>query len=321
MSQKVKQTLRYSRLAIPFLFFGLAVFFTNCNKGKVEILEIIDTVENCSVPYVVYFYPKADIGNGDVSYHWDFGDGETSSDRTPVHVYTKTGLYTVTLKIRNKEAEDVKNERIDLQAESLPIIPEFEYAFYGSGKFAPAKVSLMNYSQHATSFYWNFGDGYEDAKTESPTHEFALPGTYNVSMSAICNGDTAKQIETFTILPPPTVIEIRDIRVWLPPEYLGVDIVCDIFYNGDFIETSHVALRISSYPVRLPVSEYVPYIDFDVRDNIKFVVFDANNNNVLYEFSVSMYDIQLDYYPNMLIFEDGANYAAEVDIEYGVNKK
>ncbi len=322
MSQKFKRTLKYSRLAIPFLFFGLAVFFSNCNKGHVEILDILDTVENCSVPYVVYFYPKADIGNGDVSYRWDFGDGEFSDERTPVHVYNKTGLFTVTLKVRNKEKEDVKSKKIDLQAASLPIQPEFEYAYFGSGKFAPAKFSFLNYSQHATSFEWDFGDGYS-SELESPTHEFAFSGTYNVTLNAICNGDTAKLSESFTILPAPNDFYIADIRVWLPSQFLGTSIICDVSYNGWVIETSPVAHDISGYPVVLPINEYVPHIDFGPYDNIKFEVYDINvaNSAPIYTFAVSMLDIQNDYYPYMLIFDDGNDYAAEVDINYEIDKK
>ncbi|MCS6917567.1 MAG: PKD domain-containing protein [Chitinophagales bacterium] len=32
-----------------------------------------------------------------VSWLWDFGDGTTSTDQFPVHVYTEPGIYTVTL--------------------------------------------------------------------------------------------------------------------------------------------------------------------------------------------------------------------------------
>ena len=37
-----------------------------------------------------------------VYYHWDFGDGDTSSARLPVHVYSTDGKYTITLKVNNE---------------------------------------------------------------------------------------------------------------------------------------------------------------------------------------------------------------------------
>lgn len=46
---------------------------------------------NCEI----YFYPS----NYDTTYDysWDFGDGNTSSNSQPEHLYTTAGQYTVTL--------------------------------------------------------------------------------------------------------------------------------------------------------------------------------------------------------------------------------
>ena len=49
------------------------------------------------VPFTVEFTPLVE---GDVAhYHWDFGDGETSSDSSPVHVYRAAGTYDVFLTV------------------------------------------------------------------------------------------------------------------------------------------------------------------------------------------------------------------------------
>ena len=36
------------------------------------------------------------------SYHWDFGDGDTSNGRFPTHTYNKNGRYIVRLKVKGK---------------------------------------------------------------------------------------------------------------------------------------------------------------------------------------------------------------------------
>lgn len=36
-------------------------------------------------------------------WHWDFGDGDTSDQQSPVHTYTRSGAYTVTLTGRNQD--------------------------------------------------------------------------------------------------------------------------------------------------------------------------------------------------------------------------
>jgi PKD repeat protein len=42
-----------------------------------------------------------DLSSGATSWLWDFGDGSTSTDQNPTHVYTSDGLYTVTLTVVN----------------------------------------------------------------------------------------------------------------------------------------------------------------------------------------------------------------------------
>ena len=48
-----------------------------------------------------------------VSWLWDFGDGQTSAERNPVHTYQAAGTYTVTLTVKNTGGEDsMEKERL-----------------------------------------------------------------------------------------------------------------------------------------------------------------------------------------------------------------
>jgi len=40
------------------------------------------------------------------SWAWDFGDGSTSNEQNPAHVYQKNGYYTVTLKVTGPHGSD-----------------------------------------------------------------------------------------------------------------------------------------------------------------------------------------------------------------------
>lgn len=54
---------------------------------------------NCG-PFTVQFNPQT---SGQIdSYLWDFGDGQTSTDSTPVHIYFNPGVYTVSLDVVEK---------------------------------------------------------------------------------------------------------------------------------------------------------------------------------------------------------------------------
>jgi PKD repeat protein len=53
----------------------------------------------------------ADSSSGDITYrHWDFGDGQFSSDSEPNHTYTAAGDYTVSLAIMGPGGNDVETK-------------------------------------------------------------------------------------------------------------------------------------------------------------------------------------------------------------------
>lgn len=60
----------------------------------------VDHAESACAPLVVWFYDKADSDPGSiVGWHWDFGDGTSSDESDPVHVYYQPGTYQVTLTV------------------------------------------------------------------------------------------------------------------------------------------------------------------------------------------------------------------------------
>ncbi len=70
--------------------------------AKVEIADFsskfeMDTVIG-EVPLGVAFTNKSNVVHGSItSYLWSFGDGTTSSEENPVHIYENPGTYTITL--------------------------------------------------------------------------------------------------------------------------------------------------------------------------------------------------------------------------------
>ena len=66
---------------------------------------------------------KGTIANQCDAYFWDFGDGTTSSEENPVHVYKHYGVYNVTLKssIANGECEDIFTQVVDVSFDKEPV--------------------------------------------------------------------------------------------------------------------------------------------------------------------------------------------------------
>ncbi len=63
-------------------------------------------VTSGAAPLAVAF---TDTSTGNpVLWSWDFGDGNTSTERDPVHVYTASGTYTVTMTATNVSGSDIR---------------------------------------------------------------------------------------------------------------------------------------------------------------------------------------------------------------------
>lgn len=60
--------------------------------------------------------------NGGSTFAWDFGDETTSTDKNPTHTYTKSGKYSVVLKV-----DDKANQTFTKEVEVADALPSFTY--------------------------------------------------------------------------------------------------------------------------------------------------------------------------------------------------
>lgn len=112
------------------------------------------------------------------SYLWDFGDGFTSTQQNPVHTYTATGSYTVSLTCvlaSGCTTTAVKPNYITVNA------PVSDFMSPTVAVCAPSLVNFVNQSSGATSWLWDFGDG-TSSTSQNPSHIYNIPGTYTVTL-------------------------------------------------------------------------------------------------------------------------------------------
>ena len=79
------------------LSLSLAACLTGCyKKGKLPVADFsYKESKDLLIRDTVTFYNQSQNSS---SYDWTFGDGASSVDISPVHVYQDTGTYTVSLK-------------------------------------------------------------------------------------------------------------------------------------------------------------------------------------------------------------------------------
>ncbi len=90
------------------------------------------------VGQVVYFYDKSTDSNGEiVEWLWDFGDGTTSNQQSPTHIFTQPGNYTVTLSVKDNDGQtSSKSIAIKVTSEDDPptckiVAPKNQAIVYG----------------------------------------------------------------------------------------------------------------------------------------------------------------------------------------------
>ena len=113
---------------------------------------------------------------------WNFGDGTTSTDENPVHLYPNIGTYTVKLyAFDSTSCNKIDSTTAIVSVKSIPVA---DFTFSPITPLENTPTNFTNHSVGATHYVWNFGDG--DTSIEvNPTHLFNATGTYNVCLTAI----------------------------------------------------------------------------------------------------------------------------------------
>ncbi len=113
--------------------------------------------EGC-VPLIVDFTNTSTGGGGDVSIHWDFGNGNQSSEKVNTQaVYTEPGEYTVKLTLKSGNTEVFVTSKIIVYD-----IPKVDFSSNITSGCIPLEVNFKDLSvseNEIIDWVWNFGDG------------------------------------------------------------------------------------------------------------------------------------------------------------------
>lgn len=91
-----------------FCIISITVITSSCKKEEAPITDFSVNKLTNNVNKNINSYDQSK--NNPDSWTWDFGDGETSTSKDPVHKYTSPGTYTVSLTTKNKKGSDTKTK-------------------------------------------------------------------------------------------------------------------------------------------------------------------------------------------------------------------
>lgn len=119
-----------------------------------------------------------------ISYYWDFGDGQSSSEIEPTHTYTDTGVYTLKLVVNRG------SQCADSTTASVKVFPGYFPAF--SSNTPTCKGVPVQFRDQTTATYgvankwrWDFGDPVTLADTshvKTPVYTYSQSGRYDVTL-------------------------------------------------------------------------------------------------------------------------------------------
>ena len=180
----------------------IAVSDNSCNdtvSHNVEIYpvpeaDIADIEDVCDGETVAFEHTSTLPGDTN-ELHWNFGDGNTSSEEAPEHQYSETGEYEVSLVV------ETSNGCTDTATTSVEVLelPDSEFDLEYLSDIAGVEVTAV-VDTHA-SYEWNFGDGTIVTDEASYQHSYDENGEYQISLTVEgVNGCTDSTEQTENII-------------------------------------------------------------------------------------------------------------------------
>jgi PKD repeat protein len=155
--------------------------------------------------------------NDPTMWAWTFGDGTTSTAKTPSHTYSKAGTYTVSLRATNGAGgtTETKTGYITVLAPTptptptpAPVLPDASFTATPVSGQPPLAVQFTDTSAgNPTQWSWNFGDK-ATSTIRNPSHIYAKAGSYTVTLTVRnANGSDKVMMKKYITVQPVTVNE------------------------------------------------------------------------------------------------------------------
>ena len=118
-----------------------------------------------------------------VSWHWNFGDGTTSNEQNPSHVYNSRNEYSVTLTVTDNDGAS---------SSVTKTVPVFSTADNGRngvvGEIHDSDAIITISPNTDRLIWWSNGKGYIEARWELDIWDANLSGTFHSALTASLKG-------------------------------------------------------------------------------------------------------------------------------------
>lgn len=134
----------------------------------------------------------------EVTWDWDFGDGTSSSQQNPTHIFLDTGMLTVTLTVSNNGCRASAQQTVHVR----PPVADFRHTVDCNTKQVTfLNSSIVDPALSPLTYFWEMGDPANTTFTtlNPPPFSYPGPGRYNVSLT-VTNGDCDFKVTRLVII-------------------------------------------------------------------------------------------------------------------------
>ena len=132
------------------------------------------------------------VATANTTYHWDLGDGTTSTLTEPAHTYREAGTYRVALTATSTDGCSSS------ETKDITIFPLPQADFTPTSACATTSFTFQGRSSVATGLItgwkWDFGDG-STSVAQQPSHTYARAGDYTVRLEVTSDKGCSSFVE------------------------------------------------------------------------------------------------------------------------------
>lgn len=112
--------------------------------------------------------------------NWDFGDGDASDEKSPVHYFNSDGKFQVKLDYKINTCIGTVTKEVYIQKEAVNPLCKIDFKYLIAN---PSEIAFFGVdSVSSSSFLWDFGDGNTSVE-KNPSHVYAQIGSYLVTLT------------------------------------------------------------------------------------------------------------------------------------------
>ena len=156
---------------------------------------------NGCIPLPVRFTDSSKSGTGTInSWQWDFGDGNISLLKNPVHNYLTQGIFKVTLTVKTTDGCFNSDSKLNYITVNDSIKAKFSFSTPTTCTTpVVVKFTDQSFGTNLVKWTWSFGDG-GTSNLQNPSHNYTTQGLYTAKLIIENNTGCKDSIEQKSVV-------------------------------------------------------------------------------------------------------------------------